>query len=54
MSRTIGVIARLDRATQYSAAFVIDPKGRRVLDHPVKPGDDSVLCGSFAGLRKPT
>jgi hypothetical protein len=30
-----GVIARLDRATQYSAAVVIDPRGPGILDHPL-------------------
>jgi hypothetical protein len=29
------VIARLDRATQYSRAAVIEPKGRGVLDPPL-------------------
>jgi hypothetical protein len=29
------VVARLDRAIQYSAAVVIDGKGRSVLDRPL-------------------
>jgi hypothetical protein len=32
---TNGVIARLDRAIQYSAAFVRRWKGRGVMDHPL-------------------
>jgi hypothetical protein len=34
------VIARLDRAIQYSETVVIDPRSRGVLDAPVKPGHD--------------
>jgi hypothetical protein len=37
------VIARLDRATQYSAAVVIEPGGHGVLD-PHLRGDDELLC----------
>ncbi len=33
------VIARLDRANQYSSAFSFELRRRGVLDHPVKPGD---------------
>jgi hypothetical protein len=29
------------RVIQYSEASVMDPKGRGVLDRPVKPDDDS-------------
>ena len=40
------VIARLDRATQYSRDGRGQPRSRGVLDRPVKPGDDSlVLAG---------
>jgi hypothetical protein len=35
MGRTTTVIARLDRATQYAAAAVIDPRCPGVLDHPL-------------------
>jgi hypothetical protein len=35
------VIARLDRAIQYSETFVIESIGRGVLDAPVKPEHDS-------------
>ena len=38
---TLAVIARLDRAIQYSAAVVIESIGRGVLDAPVKPGHDT-------------
>jgi pimeloyl-ACP methyl ester carboxylesterase len=34
------VIARLDRATQYSRDGRVQPRSRGVLDRPVKPGDD--------------
>jgi len=40
--RTHGVIARLDRAIQYSEAARLEPRSRNVLDAPVKPGHDSV------------
>jgi hypothetical protein len=36
------VIARLDRATQYSRDGRVQPKSRGVLDRPVKPGDDDL------------
>jgi hypothetical protein len=36
------VIARLDQATQYSRGVVDPSRSRGVLDHPVKPGDDSL------------
>jgi len=36
------VIARLDRAIQYSEKVVIESRGHGVLDAPVKPGHDSV------------
>jgi hypothetical protein len=41
LATTTGVIARLDRAIQYSAAVVIESIGRGVLDAPVKPGHDT-------------
>jgi hypothetical protein len=31
------VIARRDRAIQYSRALAIDPSGRDVVDHPLEP-----------------
>jgi hypothetical protein len=37
----LGVVARLDRANQYSGTSVIEPGSRGVLDAPVKPGHDS-------------
>ncbi|WP_441258273.1 hypothetical protein AB7008_00770 [Bradyrhizobium sp. 521_C7_N1_3] len=40
-SNNAAVIARLDRAIQYSEAVVIEPMGRGVLDAPVKPGHDT-------------
>jgi len=44
------VIARLDRATQYSRDSRVQPRGRGVLDRPVKPGDDSlVVAGGLPG-----
>ncbi|MDO9293148.1 MAG: hypothetical protein Q7U09_16320, partial [Hydrogenophaga sp.] len=45
------VIARLDRATQYSRDGRVQPRGRGVLDRPVKPGDDSLLVAD--GLPSP-
>jgi len=41
------VIARLDRAPSIPETAVIEPRGRSVLDRPVKPGDDNqfVACG---------
>ncbi|MDO9062052.1 MAG: hypothetical protein Q7U92_23930 [Bradyrhizobium sp.] len=45
------VIARLDRATQYSRDGRVQPGSRGVLDRPVKPGDDTfVVAGIFAAL----
>jgi hypothetical protein len=42
------VIARLDRATQYSRDASDRMRSRGVLDRPVKPGDDSfVVAGVF-------
>jgi hypothetical protein len=41
------VIARLDRATQYSAALVIKRKG--VLDHPLSRVMTSCCVASFTG-----
>jgi hypothetical protein len=35
------VIARLDRATQYSRDGHVQSRSRSVLGRPVKPGDDS-------------
>jgi hypothetical protein len=40
------VIARLDRATQYSREGRVQPRSRGVLDRPVKPGDDSLVVAS--------
>ena len=46
---TLGVIARLDRAIQYSETVVVQPRGRAVLDSPPqcasahKAGNDSVI-----------
>src|SRR5882757_11042446 len=37
------VIARLDRATQYSRDGRVQPRSRGVLDRPVKPRDDSLV-----------
>jgi hypothetical protein len=37
------VIARLDRATQYSRDGRVQPRSRGVLDRPVKPGDNSLV-----------
>jgi hypothetical protein len=44
------VIARLDRATQYSRDGRVQPRSRGVLDRPVKQGDDSLVVagGSLA------
>src|SRR5260370_2469239 len=36
-----GVIARLDRATQYAVTSVMESRGRGVLGPPGKPGDDT-------------
>jgi len=36
--RTTGVIARLDRAIQYSETVVVEPRGRGVLDAPPSRG----------------
>src|SRR5258708_34781199 len=36
-----GVIALLDRATQYAVTAVMESRGRGVLGPPVKPGDDT-------------
>jgi hypothetical protein len=48
------VIARLDRATQYSRGGRVQPRSRGVLDRPVKPGDDRLVVASamdcFAAL----
>src|SRR5215510_3327561 len=38
----LAVVARFDRATQYSRGAVIEPRSRGVLDAPVKPGHDTV------------
>ena len=38
------VIARFNRATQYSRGVQDRPKGHGLLDRPVKPGDDSFEC----------
>ncbi|MFB6415219.1 MULTISPECIES: hypothetical protein [Bradyrhizobium] len=38
VARHSTVIARLDRAIQYSATAVIEPRGCSVLDAPVKAG----------------
>jgi len=45
------VIARLDRATQYSRDGRVQPRSRSVLDRPVKPGDDTLVrTRTFAAL----
>jgi len=37
---------RLDRGIQYAAAPAVSCNARRgILDRPVKPGDDSCVCG---------
>ncbi|WP_156952065.1 hypothetical protein [Bradyrhizobium sp. WSM1743] len=41
LTTNTAVIARLDRAIQYSEAVVIESKARGVLDAPVKPGHDT-------------
>jgi hypothetical protein len=41
------VIARLDRATQYSRDGQVQPRSRGVLDRPVKPGDDSLVVAGI-------
>jgi len=41
LSTHTAVIARLDRAIQYAATPVIEPRRRGVLDAPVEPGHDS-------------
>jgi hypothetical protein len=46
------VIARLDRATQYSRDRRVEPRSRGVLDRPVKPGDDSLVVAGV--LPSPT
>jgi len=46
------VIARLDRATQYSREAG-EPKSRGVLDRPVKPDDDNSLWKSEATKARP-
>jgi hypothetical protein len=38
---TLAVIARLDRAIQYSETIVMEAISLSVLDAPVKPGHDS-------------
>src|SRR5665647_3087733 len=45
---TSAVIARLDRATQYSRDGRVQPRSRGVLDRPVKPGDDSLVMRRLA------
>jgi hypothetical protein len=37
------VIARLDRATQYSRDACVQPRSRGLLDRPVKPREDSLV-----------
>jgi hypothetical protein len=44
------VIARLDRATQYSRDGRVQPRGRGVLDRPVKPGDDTLVPATLATM----
>ena len=44
-----GVIARLDRATQYSRDACVQPRNRSVLDRPVKPGDDNLVVVDTSG-----
>jgi hypothetical protein len=43
MRRIPAVIARLDRAIQYSEASTIEPRGRGVLDTPHGAGYDGYL-----------
>jgi hypothetical protein len=43
MDEINGVIARLDRATQYSRDASVQPRSRSVLDRPIKPGDDGLV-----------
>ena len=45
------VIARLDRATQYSRDACVQPRSRGVLDRPVEPGDDSLIVVGGAPTR---
>ena len=42
------VIARLDRATQYSRDASYQPRSRGVLNRPVKPGDHSLVVAGFS------
>jgi hypothetical protein len=45
------VIARLDRATQYSRDGRVRSRSRGVLDRPVQPGDDSlVVAGGLLAM----
>ena len=47
------VIARLDRATQYSRDGRVQSRSRGLLDRPVKPGDDSlVVAGGLLAMTK--
>jgi len=45
------VIARLDRATQYAAAYRMNTTVSGILDRPVKPGDDSLVVASSVPTR---
>jgi len=60
-AKSATVVARLDRATQYSEARVFESRGGGVLDRPLKAGDDDKLCGwrfghymTFNCIRIPT
>jgi hypothetical protein len=47
------VIARLDRATQYSRDSRVQSRYRSILDRPVRPGDDSlVVAGGLRAMTK--
>ena len=48
MRPTLAVIARLDRAIQYSAAERLEPRGYGVLDAPVKRGMTAEWAGRGA------
>ena len=43
---TVVIMPRKRRMIQYSRDIRDQPRGRGVLDRPVKPGDDSGFCGS--------
>jgi hypothetical protein len=45
------VIARLDRAIQYAAAYRSTTSASGILDCPVKPGNDSSYCCTIVRKR---